>query len=691
MRTMQSLPDVSIVIPAYGRPDALILTLEELTRLDFPREAWEAIVVDDGSPEDVVGTVEAWARQAGAPVRALKQRNAGPAAARNKGAAAARGKFLIFIDNDILVEPDFLQQHLAALAAHPRCWIVGRVIQPEELRKTPFGRFRDGLHESFHHSFQPGQLSETIWITTQNLSMPRADFEALGGFDESFTIASSEDWELGCRARQQGIRMLYHPGIAVRHNDWAVNLPKFCERQWLYSVSDVLLWRKYGEDIPRAELVHQNDRIHWGQDRPKLVLKKLVKSALALPPGRAAVSALCRATELAAPDSRLNHRAYQLAAGVAIFRGVREGLRRYPEGTIPDRKEGLRATDDPASRPLAPSVSIIIPTHNRRGPLLTTLAALCDVAYPSPWEVIVVDDGSTDGTDLAIREQTALNGINLRYLWQENSGPAAARNRGAAAAAGDVLIFIDDDILVKPDFVADHADALLQNPGCWVSGRIAHPEELRSTPFGEYRDAVWERFHQRHPQDRLAETSGGSAANLSLWAADFERLGGFDESFHTPSCEDWDLGIRARAAGIRVLYHPLLVTQHMDWAAQSLDHFCDRQRQYSIADVLLWRKYGDSSPRLTVIQRNAWIRWGKDSPHLIWKKAAKRLLSTPDGQRFLRWICARVEAAAPRSRLSHWTYDVAVAVAIFRGVREGLARRDDSPAATPGAVQAREA
>jgi len=682
MSTLQSSVDVSIVIPAYGRPDALLKTLAELTRLDYPCEAWEVVVVDDGSPEDVVGAVEAWAQGVDAQVRALKQPNAGPAAARNRGAAAARGRVLIFIDNDILVEPDFIRQHLAALLEQPPCWIVGRVIQPEELRSTPFGRFRDGLHESFHHSFHPGQLSETIWITTQNLSMPREDFEALGGFDESFTIASSEDWELGCRARQQGIRMLYHPGIAVRHNDWAVNLPKFCERQWLYSVSDVLLWRKYGDDIPRAELVRQNDRIRWGQDRPGLIFKKLVKSVLALPPGRAMVMGVCRATEALAPDTPVNHRAYQLAAAIAIFRGVREGLRRYPEG-MPNVRRGALRRAAVAATTVYPSVSIVIPTHNRRDALLTTLAALSDVAYPAaPWEVVVVDDGSSDGTDLALREQPSLAGLNLRYLWQGNSGPAAARNRGAAAATGDVLILMDDDILVDPDFVTRHVEALLQHPGCWVAGRIIHPEELRTTPFGEYRDAVWERYHRQHPADRISETNGGSAANLSLWRADFTRLGGFDESFHTPSCEDWDLGIRARAAGIRVLYHPTLVTRHMDWAAQSLSHFCERQRLYSIADVLLWRKYGDASPRITVIQRNSLVEWGKDSPRLIWKKSAKCLLATKIGQRLLHGLCARAEAVAPRTPFSRWTYDVAVAVAIFQGVREGLTRFQATPPTT---------
>lgn len=685
---MDATVDVSIIIPAYGRPDALLQTLEELLRLDYPRDRWEAVVVDDGSPEDLVGVVEAWAERTGAPVRALTQQNAGPAAARNRGAAHARGSVLIFIDNDILVPPDFVKLHLQALAENPRSWIVGRVIQPRQLQESPFGRYRDALHESFHHSFPEGELSETMWITTQNLSLPRADFESLGGFDEAFTIASSEDWELGCRARGRGIRMLYHPGIVVHHNDWAVNLRKFCERQWLYSVSDVLLWRKYGNDTPRYELIRQNDRIHWATDGPRLIARKLFKSCLATRLGQAAVFGACGLVERLAPDSPTNHRLYRLATAVAIFRGVREGLRRYPEEAFV-RRDVPRISAPAQSVKPDPTVSVVIPTHNRKEALLDTLTALAKVEFPrSRWEVIVVDDGSTDGTEAAVRERAAAGDLHLRYLRQANSGPAAARNRGAAASESDVLIFLDDDILVEPDFVTRHVEALKTHPGCWIAGRITHPEVLRATPFGAYRDTVWERFHRQHPADRISETDGGSAANLSLWNADFRRLGGFDESFNTPSCEDWDLGIRARQAGIRVLYHPRLVTQHMDWAAQSLDHFCERQRTYSIADALLWHKYGDSSPRLAVVERNRPIQWGQDGPGLIWKKSVKALLATGPGQAFLHRLCAVLERIAPRTALSFRAYDVAVAVAIFRGVREGLRHLDTGAVPPPDAARA---
>lgn len=664
--------DVTLVIPNYNRADALLQTLDALTHLDYPRDRWEAVVVDDGSPEDVRGPVEAWIERTGAPVRFLSQKNSGPSAARNRGAYAARGAVLIFIDNDILVEPDFVRMHLDALAAHPQAWIVGRVIQPQQLHATPFGRYRDRLHERFHHAHPPGQLTETVWVTTQNLSLPKQDFVEFGGFDESFTIASGEDWELGYRARQRGRRMLYHGDLAVRHNDWAVDLERFCERQRTYSLSDVLLWRKYGNDTPRAALIRENTPIAWTKDPPRRILRKAVKAFLSTPLNRKLTLGLCRGLERLCPDTPICDRAYELIVGAAIYRGVRQGLRKYPH---PVARVGVEKTATPGGDPAAtrPRVSVVMPTHNRKDVLLPTLSALAKSDYPEGrWELVLVDDGSTDGTEAAVREWLAESDAPVRYLRTTQAGPAAARNRGAEAATGEVLIFLDNDISVEPSFISEHVAALAAHPGAWIAGRITHAETLRSTPFGEYRFQAWERFHAQHPHDRLTETDGGSAANLSLPAADFRRLHGFDESFSTPSSEDWDLGLRARASGIRVLYHPQLNTIHNDWAVD-LERFCERQRTYSVADVLLWRKYGEESPRRTVIHRNGPVRWS-DGLSLIWKKGAKGALATAPGWALLTGLCSATERVAAGSRLSHWIYDVAVAVAIYRGVREGMSQ-----------------
>lgn len=327
---MTNTPYATIVIPTFKRSDALRETLTALAAVDYPRNRWEAIVVDDGSGDDTEKVVADWITSTGLSGGFIAQKNSGPAVARNRGASEAHGEVLIFIDNDILVDRDFIRAHVDALAANPGCWIVGRVVHPPELRRTPFGRYRDAAWEAFHRTHSTEIPAETSGMSAANVSMPSADFHKLGGFDEDFTIASCEDCDLGIRARKMGIRVLYEPRIVVLHNDWAVSLDRFCERQKLYSISDALLWRKYGADSPKADLVRQNSPINWSHDSPGLVLKKALKKMLATRPAVALTRTACRVAERIRPDSTLTKRAYDTAVGIAIFQGVREGLRRYP-------------------------------------------------------------------------------------------------------------------------------------------------------------------------------------------------------------------------------------------------------------------------------------------------------------------------------------------------------------------------
>lgn len=323
--------DATVVIPTYERVEVLVETLNRLTEVDYPTVRWEAVVVDDGSSLGALEKITNWIETSRAPVRLLRQAHRGPAAARNYGARAAAGEALIFLDNDCVVARDFIRRHLEVLNEHPGCWVVGRVVHPPEIRGTPFGRYRDDLLEAFHSSQNQVGVSETEAITTQNLALWRVDFIRLGGFDEGFSIASSEDWELGRRARDHDIRVLYDPHNMVVHNDWAVNLDRFCDRQRLYSISDVLLWRKYGKLSPRAQLVRENAPIQWRDDFPRLAMKKMVKRLLATRAGLRTLRRACRTVEQLVPDSRVSRGVYQLTVGTAIFQGVREGLARYGE------------------------------------------------------------------------------------------------------------------------------------------------------------------------------------------------------------------------------------------------------------------------------------------------------------------------------------------------------------------------
>lgn len=283
--------------------------------------------MDDGSSDGTRDRVLAWAAERpGLRVRCVQQQNAGPAAARNRGARAGRGRVIIFLDDDMLVEPGFVDSHVAEHAVDGLL-VVGTQTPPPP--RTGLERHRYVRWLAFHEDHAArGRVSSGV--TGANMSMRASSLRELGGFDESFTIASSEDWELGHRARQQGYEIVYAPHISAVHNDWADTLGRYMRRQSLYSKSDVLLYRKYGEESPRAPLVRTNSPVDLRRDGAPVVMRKLAKSALATRAGTRGLNALERLAESVRSPDKVLTGLYRAAEAAAIWRGVQEGVQAYP-------------------------------------------------------------------------------------------------------------------------------------------------------------------------------------------------------------------------------------------------------------------------------------------------------------------------------------------------------------------------
>ncbi len=311
----------SVIIPTHNRADALAQTLSHLAKQTFNR-AWEVIVINNRCTDETDEVV----RRLNFPValRLVHEEVPGPAAARNAGALVAKGTYLLFIDNDILAEPDFLQRHYEALESHPGCWIVGQIINLPEQEATPFGRFRKSLSPFA----EPNEGRSAIdLITGANTSLPRADFEQLGGFDSGFFVASGEDRELAMRALQAGIKILFDPSIIVLHNDWAgFSIRDYCLRQRLYCQTEPLFWRKYGESYPGLAFVRENLPPDWKRDHWKLIVWKRTKQLLGSPIGQSVLINLSTLVERVGAWSPLLWRVYKLALAGAIYRGVQDGL-----------------------------------------------------------------------------------------------------------------------------------------------------------------------------------------------------------------------------------------------------------------------------------------------------------------------------------------------------------------------------
>lgn len=208
----QQQPTFSIILPTYKRPRQLFTCLESLARLDYPRERFEVIVVDDDGNASPQAVVASFHHQLD--ITLLAQPHAGPAAARNTGAGKAKGRFLAFTDDDCQPAPDWLTTLAVRLAAMPDCAIGGRTINalPQNRYATSSQLLIDYLY-----SYYNAITNQSRFFTSSNLALPTDRFMAIGGFDTSFTRAGAEDREFCSRWLNHKYRMTYSPDAVVYH------------------------------------------------------------------------------------------------------------------------------------------------------------------------------------------------------------------------------------------------------------------------------------------------------------------------------------------------------------------------------------------------------------------------------------------------------------------------------------------
>ncbi|HAJ62036.1 MAG TPA: glycosyl transferase [Cyanobacteria bacterium UBA8543] len=208
----QKQPFFSIVIPTYNRPERLTTCLESLTRLDYPRDRFEVIVVDDGSQPPLESVVAPF--QDSINLTLLRQPNAGPATARNTGAAQAIGKYLVFTDDDCTPLPEWLQALEAHFTTTPDCMIGGRTFNalPDNLYSTASQLLIDYLYE--YYNCDPNQA---YFFASNNFALPADYFREIGSFDTTFPLAAGEDRELCDRLLQNNYRLLYVAEAQIYH------------------------------------------------------------------------------------------------------------------------------------------------------------------------------------------------------------------------------------------------------------------------------------------------------------------------------------------------------------------------------------------------------------------------------------------------------------------------------------------
>ena len=267
-------------------------------------------------------------------------------------------------------------------------------------------------------------------------------------------------------------------------------------------------------------------------------------------------------------------------------------------------------------------LSVVIPTYNRCALLERALESLfAQTLDPEQFEVIVIDDGSTDDTERSLTALTARAPVSVQYRRQSNRGPGAARNRGMELAEGEHVLLFDDDVLAVPAFLEEHLRFHRLHPqaNVAVAGNLPLAPDLPAEWRGRgqwWRDK-WEKIADHEELDWTYFT----ACNISLkrrFILDEELW--FDEDFPRAAYEDWELGYRAARRGLRIYYNEKAMAYH--YMNLEFDNLPRRALNHGQGMAILHRKH----PELRSEVGNSLIFSWRNSPGRIARDLVKPAL-----------------------------------------------------------------
>jgi glycosyltransferase involved in cell wall biosynthesis len=304
----------------------------------------------------------------------------------------------------------------------------------------------------------------------------------------------------------------------------------------------------------------------------------------------------------------------------------------------------------------APEIAVLIATHNRRERLRRCLDALAaQTLDPDRFEVVVADDGSSDGTAAALAEFETP--FRLRLLELPKGGKSVAVNAALAASEGRVCLFIDDDVIASPQLLDEHLAANREQPGALCIGRLDQRQPESPGWFGHAYAAAWNRRY-----DELAERRPDWAdcygANFSAPRQTLIEVGGFDAEL--TSIEDIELGFRLVEAGCVPVYRANAAALHDD----------EKARERILADIVDYggfcAGFGDRHPRT----RPRLLGWYRDTtPRELW---LRRLLLAI---RLSPAILAAPGRLLPGAGRKGVWFGFVSRYGFWRGVRRGMSRR----------------
>jgi len=518
----RSVPDVSVVMPVFNKLELTRVCLESIH--DVGAEAsFEVIVVDNGSSD---GSLE-WLRgqeKQGRLRLVVNPDNLGFARGCNLGAAAARGRYILFLNNDMQVLEDWLDPLVSTLDRDPEAGIAGaKLLFPDNTIQhagvalvdfqLPEGSHLSGVHLSYKlpaHASGSTQPQYNQIVTGACLLVRRELFQELEGFDEGFWNGN-EDVDFCLRAGRLGWRTVYRPESVIYHFE---------------SQSGSQRWTRTRQNIERL------DRLWRGKAKPDYTTR--------------------------------DKETFEPTADLAIRSYVSPRL----------------ALPGPGQRPgEGPVVSVVVLTWNALDYTRKCAASLLEHTDPRH-ELIFVDNGSRRETIDFLEELSAGHSRVKVILNGRNLGFAAGNNVGIAASGGDYVCLLNSDTVVTEGWL----DALLapaeKDPRVGLVGPVTNSisgaQKLPSVPYDQDTLAGLAEFAARNRSEQAGRTAAALMTVgfcMLIRKTLIERIGGLDEGFGQGNYEDTDYCLRTALAGCKV-----------DYAAQIEEKFAVFRRKWNLAE-----------------------------------------------------------------------------------------------------------
>jgi GT2 family glycosyltransferase len=567
-------PDLSVLVPTYGRAETVLRLLDRLDQQTLPHDRFEVVVVDDGSPVPIALPAGRFRMR----VTLLRQDNAGPGAARNRGALACRAPWTLILNDDAVPAPDLLARHLARAATlPPQTALLGTFDFTPEALRSPFTQLLQATDLLFDFpNLRDGERHPWSFFWTCNLGLPTATLRANPFDAERFREAIVEDVELGYRLQQQGWGVLFDRSLVCLH-DHVQQPASYFRRMVRLGVNLARMAEKHGDptllyhfEKAAADVTYDSalqlhcEAFHDVFGRALARLEALERTEQGRPLAPAAIAEVARLVR-------------QLGT-VCCFRGMLLARDGHDPFAVLD--DGIRTGE---------LTSVVVVSYDALAKTQQCLAALRAAADPAlPTEFVVVDNGSTDGSAEWLAAQPDVRLIRNA----DNAGAPRARNQGLAAARGRWLVCMDNDAVVTPGWLRRllHHAQVDGRSGCVgpVSNRAAHGQQI---PFAGGTDPeALRRFADGvHAQ---YERQGQPHNILTSFCLLFRRevldaIGGFDERFSPWGWEDDDFTLRATLAGFRNRIARDVFVRH--------DHYERPEKAARHAELLLtnWRRFAD--------------------------------------------------------------------------------------------------